>query len=247
MHSHVQTRPARQWKLHPECFRWVCDRLWTPTMDLFATRFNNQLPVYVSPIPDQAALDVDALSIDWTGFDAALVLRARGFSSRSTDLRGMCHGPQRSYQDPASSYTRTGSHGQGVLAGGLEITISPSRLGSRTGFTEPLQRTLRTSGRGKHRGLDPHDRSLLAFATAARVSELHALDFNQARFERGGGGISAPRVTAQLGGQEPATRTTSTRVRHHSVSHTGAGGHGGQATLPCQGPKEVHRSHPLFH
>jgi len=29
---------------------------------------------------------------------------------------------------------------------------------------------------------------LLAFATAARVSELHALDFNQVRFERGGAG-----------------------------------------------------------
>jgi len=59
-----------EWKLHPECFRWVCSRLGTPTIDLFATRFNHQLPVYVSPIPDPAALGVDALSMDWTAFDA---------------------------------------------------------------------------------------------------------------------------------------------------------------------------------
>jgi ribonuclease HI len=68
------SRPDRpsptEWQLHPECFRWICTQLWTPNVDLFATRFNNQLPVYISPIPDPAALDVDALSLSWEGFDA---------------------------------------------------------------------------------------------------------------------------------------------------------------------------------
>ena len=53
-----------------ECFRWIWAQLWTPNIDLLATRFNNQLPVYISPIPDPAALDVDAPSLSWEGFDA---------------------------------------------------------------------------------------------------------------------------------------------------------------------------------
>ena len=36
-----------------------------PSIDLFATRLNNRLPLYVSPIPDQQALSIDALSMDW--------------------------------------------------------------------------------------------------------------------------------------------------------------------------------------
>ena len=36
-----------------------------PSIDLFATRLNNRLPMYVSPIPDSKALAIDALSISW--------------------------------------------------------------------------------------------------------------------------------------------------------------------------------------
>ena len=39
-----------------------------PNIDLFTTRFNWQLPVYVSPVPDTHTLDVDTLAIrgrDW--------------------------------------------------------------------------------------------------------------------------------------------------------------------------------------
>ena len=43
-------------------------RLWgTPQVDLFANRWNHRLPSYVSPCPDEGALNVDALSINWTG------------------------------------------------------------------------------------------------------------------------------------------------------------------------------------
>ena len=34
-------------------------------MDLFATRFNNKLPQFVSPVPDPQAWAVDALSLSW--------------------------------------------------------------------------------------------------------------------------------------------------------------------------------------
>ena len=34
-------------------------------VDLFATRFNKRLPIYVSPVQDPEAMAVDALSLDW--------------------------------------------------------------------------------------------------------------------------------------------------------------------------------------
>ena len=36
-----------------------------PNVDLFATRFNHKLPLYVSPVPDSHALAVDAFSVNW--------------------------------------------------------------------------------------------------------------------------------------------------------------------------------------
>lgn len=41
-----------------------------PLIDLFATRLNFRLPVYVSPIPDPQAWAVDALTLPWTGLEA---------------------------------------------------------------------------------------------------------------------------------------------------------------------------------
>ena len=41
-----------------------------PSIDLFATRLNHRLPIYVSPIPDQKALSIDALSMDWNRIHA---------------------------------------------------------------------------------------------------------------------------------------------------------------------------------
>ena len=38
-------------------------------VDLFATRFNHRLPLFVSPFPDPQALAVDGLSLDWEGRD----------------------------------------------------------------------------------------------------------------------------------------------------------------------------------
>ena len=36
-----------------------------PNVDLFVTRFNHKLPLYVSPVPDNHALAIDALSMNW--------------------------------------------------------------------------------------------------------------------------------------------------------------------------------------
>ena len=37
---------------------------------LFATRLNHKLPLYISPVPDQNAWDIDALNINWPGLTA---------------------------------------------------------------------------------------------------------------------------------------------------------------------------------
>ena len=36
----------------------------------FATRLNHKVPLYVSPVPDQNAWDIDALNINWSGLTA---------------------------------------------------------------------------------------------------------------------------------------------------------------------------------
>ena len=45
-------------------------RWFTPHVDLFATNVNHKLPLYVSPISDPKAWDIDALNINWTGLTA---------------------------------------------------------------------------------------------------------------------------------------------------------------------------------
>ena len=41
-----------------------------PNIDLFATRLNKKLPIYVSPIPDEKALAIDAMSMNWNRMHA---------------------------------------------------------------------------------------------------------------------------------------------------------------------------------
>ena len=50
-----------EWSLLPEVFRTICGRWHRPKIHLFATRFNNKLPLFVSPVP--------ALSLPWKDLD----------------------------------------------------------------------------------------------------------------------------------------------------------------------------------
>ena len=55
-----------EWSLFPEVFQSICSNMWHRfQIDLFATRFNNKLPLFVSPVPDPLASAVDALSLPW--------------------------------------------------------------------------------------------------------------------------------------------------------------------------------------
>ena len=42
----------------------------TPHIDLFATCLNHKIPLYISPVPDQNAWDLDALNINWLSVTA---------------------------------------------------------------------------------------------------------------------------------------------------------------------------------
>ena len=51
-------------------FKQICHKWFTPHVDLFATRLNHKVPLYVSPVPDQNVWDVDSLNINWSGLTA---------------------------------------------------------------------------------------------------------------------------------------------------------------------------------
>ena len=58
------------WSLLPEVFQTICSRWHQPQNDLFATRFNSKLPLFVSLVPDPLATAVDAHSLPWEDLDA---------------------------------------------------------------------------------------------------------------------------------------------------------------------------------
>ena len=58
-----------EWSLDVDTFRWLVDRFGPFQVDLFATRYNNQLSAFVSPFPDPQAVEVNAFSISWDRWD----------------------------------------------------------------------------------------------------------------------------------------------------------------------------------
>ena len=67
-----------EWKLDPEIFREITAQLFLPQVDLFATRWNNQLPLFVSPCPDQQAMHNNALTLDWNQFHTVYLYPPEG-------------------------------------------------------------------------------------------------------------------------------------------------------------------------
>ena len=61
---------STEWSLHPQVFKQICHNWFTPHVDLFATRLNHKLPLYVAPVPDPNAWDIDAPNINWLGLRA---------------------------------------------------------------------------------------------------------------------------------------------------------------------------------
>ena len=68
--SRVDKPISTEWSLNQEIANKIFQIMDFPSIDLFATRLNHRLPFYVSPIPDQKALSIDALSMDWNRIHA---------------------------------------------------------------------------------------------------------------------------------------------------------------------------------
>ena len=58
---------STEWSLHPQVYKPICQKWFAPHVDLFATLLNHKVPVYIYPVPDQHAWDIDALNINWLG------------------------------------------------------------------------------------------------------------------------------------------------------------------------------------
>ena len=58
-----------EWSLHREVFNLLCQQWHSPEVDLFATRYNNKLPKFVSPVPDPKAWAADAITLSWESLD----------------------------------------------------------------------------------------------------------------------------------------------------------------------------------
>ena len=61
---------ATEWSWNQEIANKIFQIMDFPSIDLFATRLNHRLPLYVSPIPDQKALSIEAISMDWNRIQA---------------------------------------------------------------------------------------------------------------------------------------------------------------------------------
>ena len=59
-----------EWTLKHEALEQVWSQEDKPMLDLFATKFSTRLPVYVSPVPDPQALQIDAMEMSWVGIQA---------------------------------------------------------------------------------------------------------------------------------------------------------------------------------
>ena len=58
-----------EWSLLPGMFKAICLKWHHPQLDLFATRHNNKLGQFVSPVSNLKAWEVDALSLSWEDLD----------------------------------------------------------------------------------------------------------------------------------------------------------------------------------
>ena len=54
-----------EWKLNDKLFNQICCHFGLPNIDLFASRLNAKLPIYVAWTPDPGAFAIDAFSIQW--------------------------------------------------------------------------------------------------------------------------------------------------------------------------------------
>ena len=98
---------STEWSLHLQVFKQICQNWFTPHVDLFATHLHQKLPMYVSPVPDQHAWDID-VEHKLVGFHS-LCLPSHGSPSRDEGAMQLPH------------HTNSPRRGHG----GRVVTLSP--------------------------------------------------------------------------------------------------------------------------
>ena len=84
---------STEWSLLPRVFKQICQKWFTPHIDLFAT--NHKLPLYVSPVPDPNAWDTDALNISWMGLTAYAYPPQGDPKNQTVQLLDHCNSPRK--------------------------------------------------------------------------------------------------------------------------------------------------------
>ena len=59
---------STEWQLKMDIFKCLCDHFFVPDIDLFSSRLNKQLDVFVSWFPEPGALHCDAFSFSWHNY-----------------------------------------------------------------------------------------------------------------------------------------------------------------------------------
>ena len=66
--------------LHPIIFRNICKTLWTPNINLFASRISHQEPIYTSQKPDHSAKKkMPSKSLGWRAMSFPFLFHRKGF------------------------------------------------------------------------------------------------------------------------------------------------------------------------
>ena len=61
-----RAKDCSEWKLNPQIFQTICNKMGKPEIDLFASLATHQLTKYMSWKPDPKAIAVNALQTSWT-------------------------------------------------------------------------------------------------------------------------------------------------------------------------------------
>ena len=70
MLSRIDKIIKTEWALDKSMVNSIFQMFSYPNLDLFATRFNHKLPLYVSPVLDNQAFVIDAFSLNWNSLHA---------------------------------------------------------------------------------------------------------------------------------------------------------------------------------
>ena len=58
---------SSEWMLNPKVFHSICQKIVTPQIELFTSRFSYQLTTYVLRKPDPFSFRTDAFQLNWSG------------------------------------------------------------------------------------------------------------------------------------------------------------------------------------